>query len=216
MRVPLASWSIVKHELPAVEQGPENIFHPFAQWSNWGRGRVLRAAVHSPTYAARYYDPRGPQELYYDLPAVPYLKLAAVHDEEGGTVTVFALNRHLEEKVSLDLTASGFGAHRSATARKAAACSRHRRRSIALSLSLARAATPASSAISSSNTERARDTSPSSTATPRYCVPGSMAKILFAVAGECGVMNRTSHPNARQRASRRINFVRDFSGEPRI
>src|SRR3954471_20853332 len=94
----------------------QTIFHPFAQWSNLGRGRVLRAAVHSPTYATRYYDPRGPLELYYDLPAVPYLKLAAVHDEEGGRVTVFALNRHLEEKVSLDLTASGFGALRVAAA----------------------------------------------------------------------------------------------------
>ena len=87
----------------------QTIFHPFAQWSNWGRGRVLRAAVHSPTYAARYYDPRGPQELYYDLPSVPYLKLAAVHDEDGGTLTVFALNRNLREDITLDLTASGFG-----------------------------------------------------------------------------------------------------------
>src|SRR6185437_12749997 len=87
----------------------QTIFWPFAQWSNWGRGRVLRAAVHSPTYAARYYDPRGPQELYYDLPSVPYLKLAAVHDEDGETLTVFALNRNLREGITLDLTASGFG-----------------------------------------------------------------------------------------------------------
>lgn len=94
----------------------QTIFHPFAQWSNWGRGRVLRAAVHSPTYAARYYDPRGPQELYYDLPSVPCPKLAAVHDENGGTVTVFALNRHLQDPLSLDLTASGFGALRVAAA----------------------------------------------------------------------------------------------------
>jgi alpha-N-arabinofuranosidase len=86
----------------------QTIFHPFAQWSNWGRGRVLRAAVHSPTYAARYYDPRGTQELYYDLPEVPYLKLAAVHDE-GGFVTVFGLNRNLHEEIALDFTASGFG-----------------------------------------------------------------------------------------------------------
>ncbi|HYZ63314.1 MAG TPA: alpha-N-arabinofuranosidase [Acetobacteraceae bacterium] len=96
----------------------QTIFHPFAQWSNWGRGRVLRAAVHSPTYAARYYDPRGPQELYYDMPSVPYLKLAAVHDAAGGTVTIFALNRHLEEKLSLELTASGFGALRVGEARQ--------------------------------------------------------------------------------------------------
>ncbi|MGI4951711.1 MAG: alpha-L-arabinofuranosidase C-terminal domain-containing protein, partial [Janthinobacterium lividum] len=77
---------------------------------NLGRGRVLRAAVQSPTYSARYYDPRGPQELYYDLPSVPYLKLAAVHDEPAGMMTIFALNRHLEEDITLDFTASGFGA----------------------------------------------------------------------------------------------------------
>src|SRR4051794_12258202 len=90
----------------------QTIFHPFTQWSNLGRGRVLRAAVKSPTYSARYYDPRGTIEQYFDLPSVPYLKLAAVHDEGGGTVTVFALNRSLDQKVSLDLTASGFGALR--------------------------------------------------------------------------------------------------------
>jgi alpha-N-arabinofuranosidase len=90
----------------------QTIFHPFAQWSNLGRGRVLRTALESPTYSARYYDPRGTQELYYDLPTVPYLKLASVYDEAAGTLTVFALNRHLQESVSLDLTASGFGALR--------------------------------------------------------------------------------------------------------
>ena len=88
----------------------QTTFHPFAQWSNWGRGRVLRAAVESPTYAARYYDPRGPQELFYDMDAVPYLKLAAVHDDAAQTVTVFALNRSLDQSITLDMTLSGFGA----------------------------------------------------------------------------------------------------------
>src|SRR5262249_5102679 len=61
----------------------QTIFHPFAQMSQLGRGRVLRAQIDSPTYAARYFDPRGEQDLYFPLPAVPYLKLAAVHDEGG-------------------------------------------------------------------------------------------------------------------------------------
>jgi alpha-L-arabinofuranosidase len=39
---------------------------------------------------------------------VPYLRLAAVHDEAGGALTVFALNRHLEEELLLDLRAKGF------------------------------------------------------------------------------------------------------------
>ena len=50
----------------------------------------------SPTYAASYFDPRGTVEAYYPLPAVPYLKLSAVHDDKAGTLTLFALNRHLQ------------------------------------------------------------------------------------------------------------------------
>ena len=38
----------------------QTIFYPFADFSHLGRGRVLRAEVDSPTYAASYYDPRGP------------------------------------------------------------------------------------------------------------------------------------------------------------
>ena len=36
----------------------QTIFHPFAQMSNFGRGRVLRTEIKSPTYGARYFDPR--------------------------------------------------------------------------------------------------------------------------------------------------------------
>ena len=46
----------------------QTIFWPFAQFSNLGRGRVLRAQIDSPTYAARYYDPRGAQDLFFPLP----------------------------------------------------------------------------------------------------------------------------------------------------
>ena len=38
----------------------QTIFHPFAHFSHLGRGRVLRAEIDSPTYAASYNDPRGP------------------------------------------------------------------------------------------------------------------------------------------------------------
>ena len=55
----------------------QTIFYPFAQMSRFGRGRVLRAKIDSPTYAATYFDPRGAQQPF-PLPAVPYLKLAAV------------------------------------------------------------------------------------------------------------------------------------------
>ena len=45
----------------------QTIFHPFAHFSRLGRGRVLRAEIDSPTYAARYNDPHGPiDELLRD------------------------------------------------------------------------------------------------------------------------------------------------------
>jgi alpha-L-arabinofuranosidase len=86
----------------------QTIFHPFAHFSSFGRGRVLRAQVDAPTYAASYYDPRGAEELRFPLPAVPYLKLAAVQDERAGSLTLFALSRSLDEALPLEVTARGF------------------------------------------------------------------------------------------------------------
>jgi alpha-N-arabinofuranosidase len=85
----------------------QTIFFPFAHISNFGRGRVLRAEIEVPGYAANYYDPRGPQELYFPVTA-PYLKLAAVHDSVSGGVTLFALNRHLSETMDMDVALPGF------------------------------------------------------------------------------------------------------------
>jgi alpha-L-arabinofuranosidase len=87
----------------------QTIFHPFAQMSRFGRGRVLKAEIDSPTYAASYFDPRGATDLYFPLPTVPYLKLAAVEDPASGAVTLFALNRHLEEAMPLDVALAGYG-----------------------------------------------------------------------------------------------------------
>ena len=84
----------------------QTIFHPFAQMSRLGRGRVLRAQIDSPTYAATYFDPRGAQDLHFPLDSVPYLKLAAVADDRGG-VTLFALNRHLSEEMPQQIRVKG-------------------------------------------------------------------------------------------------------------
>ena len=46
---------------------------------------------------------------YFAIPAVPYLKLSAVHDDKAGTLTLFALNRSLDEAMPLRLDAGGFG-----------------------------------------------------------------------------------------------------------
>ena len=87
----------------------QTIFWPFADFSNLGRGRVLRASVDVPTYATRYYDPTRTEEIYDRIDAAPYLKLSAVHSETDRTVTLFMLNRHLSEEIEVNLEATGFG-----------------------------------------------------------------------------------------------------------
>ena len=71
-------------------------------------GEVLRAESDSPTYDARYFDPRGPVDQYYPVTA-PYLKTAAVRRDDGG-ITILAINRSLDEAMPLSVALSGFGA----------------------------------------------------------------------------------------------------------
>jgi alpha-N-arabinofuranosidase len=86
----------------------QTIFWPFMHFSRLGRGRVLRTEIDSPTYATRYNDPNGPEDTFFPLPSVPYLKLAAVHDPEGRRLTLFALNRSLTDELPLRLDAMGY------------------------------------------------------------------------------------------------------------
>ncbi len=86
----------------------QTIFFPFAQMSRWGRGDVLRTIVDSETYATTYNDPRGDADHPMRLPAVPYLKLAAIGTEDGG-LSLFALNRCLDDAMRLELRIGGFG-----------------------------------------------------------------------------------------------------------
>ncbi len=85
----------------------QTIFHPFAQMARYGRGSVLRAQVQSETYASRYFDPRGANDHYYEIPNAPYLKLSAVANEGGG-LSIFALNRDLEGEMRVTISARGF------------------------------------------------------------------------------------------------------------
>src|SRR5919112_5662043 len=86
----------------------QTIFFPFADMSNLGRGTVLQTHVKSPTYATTYYDPRGTSELRFPLPAVPYLKVSVVHNHDEDCVTIFALNRSLDESLSMKALVRGF------------------------------------------------------------------------------------------------------------
>ncbi len=84
------------------------IFYPFAQTSRFGRGEVLGAKVECETYAAAYYDPYDAKEVFHPAPHTAYLKLAAVANEGGG-LTLFALNRDVEQDMTVLVDARGFG-----------------------------------------------------------------------------------------------------------
>jgi alpha-N-arabinofuranosidase len=86
----------------------QSIFFPFKDMSNLGRGTVLQTKVNSPTYETTYYDPRGTSDLRFPLPAVPYLKLSVVHNHDENCVTIFALNRSLDESLSIEALVRGF------------------------------------------------------------------------------------------------------------
>jgi alpha-N-arabinofuranosidase len=84
----------------------QTIFWPFKHMSQHGRGEVLRTIVHSDTYSTAYHDPRSVTDPPIGLPAVPYLKLAAVNTPEG--LTLFVLNRDLENTLEMTADIRGF------------------------------------------------------------------------------------------------------------
>jgi alpha-N-arabinofuranosidase len=85
----------------AEPKGPawrQTIYYPYYFASRYGRGTALQLAVKSPAYDAEVAD------------KVPYLDISGVHDEEGGTLTFFAVNRHGGEALDAEIGLQGFGA----------------------------------------------------------------------------------------------------------
>jgi alpha-N-arabinofuranosidase len=76
----------------------QTIFHPFALTARHGKGRVLRVARRSPSYEAG------------QMGEAPYLQLAAVQDAATDGLAIFAVNRSLEEPMTLDVALRGFSA----------------------------------------------------------------------------------------------------------
>jgi len=73
----------------------QTIFHPFALTARHATGEVLRTEATCPTY---------PTQRYGD---VPVLDLTALHDDDSGTLVVFAVNRAEEElELTLDTRAT--------------------------------------------------------------------------------------------------------------
>jgi alpha-N-arabinofuranosidase len=75
----------------------QSIYWPFLHASKLGRGTVLRQVVETPTYDAK------------DWPGAPVLTSACVLDEQAGGVTVFAVNRGLDEPLALSVDLRAFG-----------------------------------------------------------------------------------------------------------
>ncbi|WBB79063.1 alpha-N-arabinofuranosidase [Micromonospora sp. WMMD882] len=70
----------------------QSIFHPFALTARYARGSVLRTEPVGPTYETKRHG------------EVPVLDSVAVHDEERGELTVFAVNRDSTDlELRLDL-----------------------------------------------------------------------------------------------------------------
>lgn len=78
----------------------QTIFYPYLHASLYGRGTALNPVIRSPKYDSREYTD------------VPYLDSAAVWNEETGEVTIFAINRHLQESMQLECSLQGFEEYR--------------------------------------------------------------------------------------------------------
>lgn len=73
----------------------QTIFYPFEHASNFGRGRVLRPVIDSPLYDCSARD------------GTPTLAASCVENEDG-TLTVFAINRSLDQDMDLRLVLRAF------------------------------------------------------------------------------------------------------------
>ena len=71
----------------------QTIYYPFMHASNFGRGEAVRVSIDCGTYDSAKHK------------AVPYLDSVAVRNEHD--LTVFVLNRNLEEPIEADITFEG-------------------------------------------------------------------------------------------------------------
>jgi alpha-N-arabinofuranosidase len=74
----------------------QTIYYPYYFASIFGRGTALNLKVNSPGYDADVAD------------NVPYIDISAVHDEEAGSLSFFAVNRHATETIEVELDLQGF------------------------------------------------------------------------------------------------------------
>jgi alpha-N-arabinofuranosidase len=82
------------------EAWTQTIFYPYMHASVFGRGVALHAMVSSPKYDSK------------DFTDVPYLDTVSVYNEESETVTIFAVNKHQNDVLSLDADVRSFEGYR--------------------------------------------------------------------------------------------------------
>ena len=76
---------------PGGRAWAQTTYWPFLYGSQFGRGTALQQEVEVPTYACGV------------SPKAPYLSSSAVLSEDGTHVTVFAVNKSLDEAMTLEL-----------------------------------------------------------------------------------------------------------------
>ncbi|OJG72855.1 hypothetical protein RV11_GL002429 [Enterococcus phoeniculicola] len=76
----------------------QTIFYPYAHASNYGRGTVLQSIIESPEYEVEEFG------------KVPYLE-SVVIDNDDEHLTIFAVNRSLDQSLELSLDFVGYEAY---------------------------------------------------------------------------------------------------------
>ena len=74
----------------------QTIFFPFMHAAHFGRGTALNTLVSCPSYACQDHD------------QVPYIDAVATLEDDG-SVSVFCVNRDMEEDFNLEIDLSSFG-----------------------------------------------------------------------------------------------------------
>ncbi len=75
----------------------QTIFYPYMNACRYGRGTALKVDCTCDTYAAG------------DKDAIPYVDSSAVYDEEKNELTLFVVNRNMQDSVSLELLTQDMG-----------------------------------------------------------------------------------------------------------
>lgn len=88
---------MTQNDGPAWKQ---TIYYPYLHASQYGRGIALQPVINSPKYDSKNFTD------------VPYIESVAVYNEEKEEVTIFAVNRHLEEGITLECDCRSFEGYR--------------------------------------------------------------------------------------------------------